>query len=159
MHTTQTHWAWQVKGFGFRTTSAPQVPLPCRHGRFKLIFLGVLWILVTLFFQAQKEGVISRQHRWQRIQSTLKQTKIRNAVNLVKVMKSYNTDLGEIDVKYEFGIDGLLVYFDEMMGDTRRRFFQETLQNIINLALELPEICTKPIRLLRKQVVVECISM
>lgn len=74
----------------------------------------------------------------------------------MRVIKSYECDagLGAIDVEYEYGIDGLIAYFDHMLDDNRRKFFGETLKKIIDLALQLPEICTKPVRLLRKQVAV-----
>ena len=38
------------------------------------------------------------------------------------------------------------------MEANRRRFMEETLERIVDLALQLPQLCPQPLPLLRKQV-------
>jgi Poly (ADP-ribose) glycohydrolase (PARG) len=95
------------------------------------------------------------RNRWLRIESALKHLKISSASELVMAIKTYYKcdSHGEVDVQYDWGIDGLTVYFDKVLAERSQKFFAHTLPFIIDLALELPRICSRPIRLLRKQVI------
>ena len=46
----------------------------------------------------------------------------------------------------------LSTYFDSTMEANRRRFTAETMPGMIDLALQLPQLCSQPLPLLRKQV-------
>jgi len=47
----------------------------------------------------------------------------------------------------------LINYFDSLMETNRRRFMNSTLPRIVDLALQLPQLCRQPLTLLRKQVI------
>jgi len=42
-------------------------------------------------------------------------------------------------------------YFDQLIAANQRRLLDQTLPRIVDVALQLPQLCSQPLPLLRKQ--------
>ena len=101
-------------------------------------------------------GAATQTSRWNKIETTWRNSNVKNAKDLITTIKQYyttsNSDIGGTESTFEWGIDGLSVFFDNVIDNKRQQFFQETLPFIVATALQLPQLCTVPMKLLRKQV-------
>jgi poly(ADP-ribose) glycohydrolase len=83
--------------------------------------------------------------RWDLIKNALQSNDIKTFEDLRVALRAYNPDSESMD------FDALEVFINTMKDSERNEFFSVTLKNIIKLALQLPQIVTQPIPLLRQK--------
>lgn len=81
--------------------------------------------------------------RWEKITSSLGAAKWNSSHDIEKAILSYN--------KYKWDFTELHRYFRTLTEEEHDLFFGQTLPKMVELAVNLPSICTRPIPLLRKQ--------
>lgn len=87
----------------------------------------------------------SLQPRWELILQSLR-APIQNSYEFERAVMQYNS---RYSTRWKF--DGLHAYFKQLSTQEESLFFEETLPRIIKLALELPQVVTHAVPLLRKQ--------
>jgi poly(ADP-ribose) glycohydrolase len=83
--------------------------------------------------------------RWDIIKNALQLNDIKTVEDFRSAVKSYNPNTKSMN------FDVFQVFIDTMKESERDQFFSVTLKNIIKLALQLPQIVTQPIPLLRQR--------
>jgi len=107
--------------------------------------------------------------RWETIERSLRDVQWDNIHQLVDAMLEYyypsshaaasqspssssSSSSSNLTTASDIQFYSLSTYFDSIMEANRRRFMEETLESIVDLALQLPQLCPQSLPLLRKQV-------
>ena len=99
---------------------------------------------------------VDSRSRWETIERSLRPSRWDNVNQLADAMLQYYRPSSDAAAHLSMSSDlqfcSLSTYFDHLIEANRRRFMVETLPLIVDLALQLPQLCPEPLRLLRKQV-------
>ena len=112
-----------------------------------VIFEDACWdnYHVRLPYSPQNKLLVNRVvvGRWGKIVSSLNAAKWNASCDIEKAILSYN--------KYKWDFTELHRYFQTLTEEEHDLLFSQTLPKMVELAVNLPSICTQPIPLLRKQ--------
>ncbi|XP_030057605.1 poly(ADP-ribose) glycohydrolase [Microcaecilia unicolor] len=122
-----------------------QMPKPFKSGVSNSWTSDTVKMPFSIFNVYESSGVVKKQKpRWKLIEKVLTKP-FKSAQDIEKAIKSYNK-------KYEhvWKFDALHRYIEMLPGAEREFFFMRLIPEMVYLALQLPDLCPKPIPLLKR---------